>query len=78
MADARTQVIVGTVVQKSGLQTVKVAVRTTKVHPIYKKRYSRTRHFQVHDAAESAKIGDEVKIVPCRPISKTKRWMIAA
>ena len=71
------QTVRGTVVKVSSAQTVRVASKMTKVHPIYKKRYTRTRYFLVHDEQSQAKVGDEVTITPCRPISKNKQWRIA-
>jgi small subunit ribosomal protein S17 len=70
------QTVRGTVVKVSSTQTVRVASKMTKVHPIYKKRYTRTRHFLVHDEAGKAQVGDTVTIAACRPISKSKQWRI--
>lgn len=70
------QTVTGTIVKKGSAQTAKVAVKLTKVHPIYRKRYTRTSHYLVHDQNDSAKVGDIVTIVPCKPISKLKRWTI--
>lgn len=74
----QTQTIRGTVVKKSSKQTVRVSVKVTKIHPLYKKRYSQLRHFLVHDEADNAEVGSEVTIVACSPISKMKRWKIQA
>lgn len=73
----KVQTVRAIVVKKSSAQTIRVATKTTKVHPIYKKRYTRTRYYMVHDENESAKVGDEVTIVSCRPISKLKHWKLA-
>ena len=49
----------------------------TKAHPKYKKVVRRTRKFHAHDEANSAAIGDTVRIVETRPLSKTKNWRLA-
>jgi small subunit ribosomal protein S17 len=78
MSEKQTQSVRGTVVKKSSAQTVRVVVKFTKIHPIYKKRFSRTRYYLAHDPSDSAKVGDEVTLVTCRPVSKLKNWMIQA
>ena len=65
-----------TVVKKSGDKTVKCrAVKLTQ-HPIYKKYYKVYNYYLVHDADNSAKIGDEVVIIEGKSISKRKSWSI--
>lgn len=76
METTRRTVLRGTVVKRSSANTVRVSIGYTKVHPIYKKRYSRTRFYLVHDAADTAQVGDQVSITPCRPISRLKSWQI--
>lgn len=66
----------GVVVTKSGTKTVKVAVSYRERHPVYGKIVSRTKNYQVHDEADSAKVGDTVTIMETRPLSATKRWRI--
>ena len=79
MADKQTQkTIQGTVVKLSSNQTIRVATKITKVHPIYRKRYSLLKHFVVHDQDNQAKVGDIVTITMCRPVSKNKRWTVLA
>lgn len=51
-----------------------VEVESTKIHPKYKKRYTVSRNFKVHDEKNQYKIGDKVNFVECRPLSKDKRW----
>ncbi|HSI20643.1 MAG TPA: 30S ribosomal protein S17 [Verrucomicrobiae bacterium] len=77
MSDKQIQTVKGIVVKKGSTQTIKVAVKVTKVHPIYKKRYSQTRHYIAHDESDAVKVGDNVTIVACRPISKIKHWTVA-
>jgi small subunit ribosomal protein S17 len=75
-ATTSPQTIVGTVVKRGSTQTVRVAVRETKTHPVYRKRYSLVRHFMVHDPEDKARVGDRVTIANCRPISKHKHFVI--
>lgn len=77
MSEKQVQTLRGTVVKKASAQTIKVSVKVTKVHPLYKKRYSQLRHYIAHDQSDAVKVGDEVTIIACRPISKIKRWTIA-
>jgi small subunit ribosomal protein S17 len=76
MADKNRKVRIGRVVSDKMEQTVVVSVRTTKTHPLYKKLMRRTTNFMVHDADSQAQVGDTVKIVESRPISKTKHWRL--
>jgi small subunit ribosomal protein S17 len=77
MNTSKTPTMKVTVVKKSSAQTIRVSLKIAKVHPIYKKRYSLTRHYLVHDEAGTAEVGQEITIVSCRPISKLKHWKVA-
>ncbi len=66
----------GIVVSDKMKQTVVVAVDSFKTHPKYHKKYRSTKKYKAHDEAEKYKIGDVVEIVPCRPISKDKRFKV--
>ena len=68
----------GVVVRKSGAKTVKVAVSYRERHPVYGKIVTRTKNYQVHDEADTAKAGDNVTIMETRPLSATKRWRIVS
>jgi small subunit ribosomal protein S17 len=68
---------VGTVVAKNSAKTVKVLVERLERHPLYKKTVKRRKIFLVHDEHEKCKVGDVVRIVETRPISKLKRWRVA-
>lgn len=57
-------------------KTVIVAVEKKVMHPIYKKFYKRTTKFAAHDEKNTCDIGDTVKIMETRPLSKTKRWRL--
>lgn len=68
----------GTVASSKGQLTAIVAVTRTIVHPKYGKRYQRTLKLPCHNPQNSYHHGDKVKIMECRPLSKTKRWRIVA
>jgi len=67
----------GTVVSDKGDKTIVVKVDTIKAHPRYKKVVRRSKRFHAHDEQNAAKLGDVVRIVETRPISKTKNWRLA-
>lgn len=66
----------GVVVSAAGDKTCVVKIHERKPHPIYKKMMSRSRKFYVHDENNDAGVGDTVRIMETRPISKTKRWRL--
>lgn len=66
----------GTVVSDKMSKTVVVRVDRMKLHPKYKKQYRQSRRFKVHDEKGEYKVGDVVKFVETRPISKDKRWRV--
>ena len=70
------QEIVGKVVSASNNKTITVAVVTYKKHPLYKKNVKTTKKYAVHDAENKAKVGDIVKVVSSRPLSKTKHFVL--
>jgi small subunit ribosomal protein S17 len=67
----------GVVVSNKMAKTVVVAVETRKVHPLYKKAIRLTKKYKAHDENNACKIGDKVKIIETRPLSKEKRWRVA-
>lgn len=66
----------GTVVASKMQDTITVAVERYVKHPKYKKYLRRTKKFLVHDAGNTAKVGDVVDIKETRPISKRKRFVL--
>jgi small subunit ribosomal protein S17 len=66
----------GSVVSDKMDKTVVVAVETRKVQPLYKKAIRFTKKYKAHDENNACKIGDKVKIVETRPLSKEKRWRV--
>jgi small subunit ribosomal protein S17 len=73
----RTQERRGVVVSSAMDKTIVVRVDTLKAHPHYKKIIRRSTKLHAHDERNEAKVGDVVRIVEGRPLSKTKRWRLA-
>jgi small subunit ribosomal protein S17 len=67
----------GVVVSDGMTKTVIVAVRELKPHPLYKKVVQHRAHFKAHDEHGECRVGDRVRIMETRPISKDKRWRVA-
>jgi small subunit ribosomal protein S17 len=67
----------GVVVSDKGDKTIVVKVDVIKSHPRYKKVVRRSVKFHAHDEQNTAGVGDTVRIVETRPLSKTKRWRLA-
>jgi small subunit ribosomal protein S17 len=76
MSDKQVQTLRGTVVKKGSAQTIKISLKVTSVHPLYKKRFSKLRYYVAHDPSDAVKVGDEVTIEACRPISKIKHYIV--
>ncbi|WP_025028098.1 30S ribosomal protein S17 [Caldalkalibacillus mannanilyticus] len=70
------KVQVGKVVSDKMDKTITVSVETYKKHTLYGKRVKYTKKFKAHDENNQAKIGDVVKIMETRPLSKDKRWRL--
>ena len=68
---------VGLVTSDKMDKTIVVSVSTKRLHPLYKKYVTRTKKYMAHDENNDAHIGDTVRIVECRPISKDKCWRLA-
>ncbi len=66
----------GVVVGDKANKTITVLVERRVMHPVYKKIIKRSKKYSAHDEANSHKIGDKVRIVECRPISKSKTWRV--
>lgn len=77
MSFERRKVRVGTVVSDKMDQTLVVLVERRQTHSLYKKSLVRRTRFFVHDAENICKVGDVIRIIETRPISKTKRWRVA-
>jgi len=66
----------GVVVSNKNDKTIVVKVETIKVHPKYKKRYTVSRRYKVHDEKNEYKVNDKVVFIECRPLSRDKRWRV--
>jgi small subunit ribosomal protein S17 len=67
----------GVVVSDVQDKTIVVRVQRTTTHPLYKKTLRVSKKYHVHDEANDAKLGDTVRIIETRPLSKLKRWRLA-
>jgi len=68
---------VGQVVSTKMKKTIVVEVSRRVPHPLYKRIIAKRKKFYAHDEKGAAKLGDVVRIVECRPLSKLKRWQLA-
>ena len=68
---------VGKVVSDKNNKTITVLVETYKKHPKYGKRVKYSKKYTAHDETNKAKVGDTVRIVETKPLSKTKRFYLA-
>ncbi len=69
------QTLEGQVISNKLAKTLTVIVRRRFKHPIYQKLLTRTKKYQVHNEME-IDLGETVKFIPCKPISKLKRWKV--
>ena len=69
------KIFTGRVVSKKMNKTATVAIDRVVIHPVYKKRFRRTKKYQVHDEI-GANIGQVVRFVASKPYSKTKKWKL--
>ncbi|NLY70893.1 MAG: 30S ribosomal protein S17 [Clostridiales bacterium] len=72
----RRKTKVGQVVSDKMDKTIVVAVEDFVRHPLYGKSVKRTKKFKAHDENNECKIGDKVRIMETRPLSKDKRWRL--
>ena len=66
----------GVVVSDVNDKTIVVQIKERKAHPIYKKMMTTTKKFHAHDENNEAGVGDTVRIMETRPLSKQKRWRL--
>jgi small subunit ribosomal protein S17 len=67
----------GTVVSNRMEKTIVVSVERTVMHPKYKKYLKRRTRVKAHDETNQCHLGDRVRIVECRPLSRDKRWRVS-
>ncbi|MCX7983578.1 MAG: 30S ribosomal protein S17 [Bacteroidetes bacterium] len=70
------KVRIGKVVSNKMQKSIVVAIERQVAHPIYKKYYKQTTKLMAHDEKQEAGVGDIVKIMEVRPLSKRKRWRL--
>src|SRR4026209_1217658 len=68
---------IGQVVSTKMAKTIVIEVTRRVPHPLYKRIVAKRKKFYAHDEQGTAKTGDVVRIVECRPLSKLKRWQLA-
>lgn len=73
---AHKKVQLGVVTSSKMDKTITVKVERRLQHPQYKKYYKRSNKFLAHDAENSCREGDRVRIIECRPLSRLKRWRL--
>ena len=72
----KKQELVGKVVSDKNNKTITVLVETYKKHPLYGKRVKYSKKYAAHDEKNEAKVGDKVRIVETRPLSKNKHFRL--
>ena len=77
MNEKNKRELIGTVVSDKGDKTITVLVETYKKDPKYGKRVKYSKKYAAHDEENIAKVGDKVRLVGTRPLSKTKRYELA-
>ena len=70
------RILQGVVVSDKQDKTVVVSVERQVMHPVYKKFVKKSKKFAAHDENNQYKVGDQVSIEECRPISKNKSWTV--
>jgi small subunit ribosomal protein S17 len=68
--------LVGTVVSNKMEKTIVVRIERRTLHPLYKKYITRTKKVKAHDEGNLCQIGDLVKVIESRPLSKDKHWSL--
>lgn len=69
-------VLQGVVVSDKMDKTIVVEIVMRKLHPLYKKYVNKTKRVKAHDENNEAHVGDTVRVVECRPLSREKRWRL--
>ena len=78
MAETKRAELIGRVVSNANDKTITVLGETYRNHPLYHKRVKYSKKYRAHDEKNIAKVGDTVKIVQTRPLSKTKRYELVS
>ncbi len=70
------RILTGTVTSDANQQTVTVSVERRFKHPVLQKTIRKSKKYRAHDPENTYKVGDQVRIQECAPVSKTKRWEV--
>jgi len=76
MAEGRRKILLGEVVSNRMHKTITVKVERRVRHPMYERVVKRSKKFHAHDEHDQCQIGDVVRIIETRPLSKTKCWRL--
>ena len=74
MSETKRSELIGKVVSATNDKTITVLVETYRKHPLYNKRVKSSMKYAAHDEKNIAKVGDTVRLLSTRPLSKTKRY----
>ena len=74
MEETKRTELIGKVVSATNDKTITVLVETYRNHPLYHKRVKYSKKYAAHDEKNIAKVGDTVRLLSTRPLSKTKRY----
>ncbi len=72
----RLRVLAGTVVSDRMDKTIVVLISSQKRHPMYEKYIRRSKRVKAHDGGNECRVGDRVRVVESRPLSRDKRWRL--
>jgi len=72
----RKKVLQGVIVSDKMEKTAVVVVERKVQHPLYKRRVKKTKKYKIHDEQNVCRIGDRVRLIECKPISKEKCWRL--
>jgi len=72
----RKKEFIGIVKSDKMEKTIVVSIETLTLHPLYKKYIKRSKKIKAHDEKNEAKIGDRVRVIECRPLSREKCWKL--
>jgi small subunit ribosomal protein S17 len=70
------RILEGVVCSNAANMTVSVVVVRSVKHPLYKKTIRKSKKYAAHDPSNICKVGEKVRIIESRPISKTKKWLV--
>ena len=74
--ERRRKVLLGTIVSDKMEKTAVALVERTIQHPLYKRTVRKSKKYKVHDEQNECRVGDRIKLIECRPISRDKCWRL--